>query len=276
MTNFSFEKDARKRHGDFVYRQTWLAATTNEKWRWIIVAIWTIVALLLPLFLYSSCIVVLGWFFEAVLLQKQSSVIEFWWLILAFVMLSWLYVELTSRSSFVNTASTFYSIAADMARMRSIRITIRLAYIATGSVAVICTLMSWGMQKFRKIPFDCTELDVLGSIFSKIGFRWSWDVAEDIYEKIEDFHLGCNSKSKEERIKIIASFALAAKWTLPNPGLTTLGRSMRLTMIRGIILNYKEDFSPEILARLYEAVGDTEHMNQEREKTAAKFVPRSA
>jgi hypothetical protein len=267
----SIEGNARKRHG-FLYDLTWEASSTAKKWLWAVVAIFEIGKMALSGAFFSLILTAVSHGLLKLTFGNgyQQYFLEWYSLTLSFLvgLLVWLCAELVFGSRFVGVASSFYAIASDMVRMKSNKPFVRLAYLASGGIAVMLALLSWWMRTFRITPFISTELDVLGSIFSKVNL---WKQSREIYKKVGDLYFGHHGKSEEERMQLAVSYALATKWMLKDPTLTKVASCTYRTAIMDIVLEYEGDLGPEILARLQEALGDTEQVKQERAKIAAKF-----
>lgn len=271
MSTDSLEKGARLRHGDFIYRQTWLASSTDQKWRWALVAIWSLAKPLFSFLFWGFMMLVVLREVEIVslgLFQVKLPLYDFWVFFFPLLILMWFYIQLTESSRFISMASTFYSIAADMVRMNSHKLIVRLVYVASGAIAVMCAILSWKMRSRRQTKLSITELDVLGSVLSKAKF---WKVARQIYHEIGNCYLASSQDASEAK-QIAVSFALASKWMLGDPNSSGTEPALRRAIIRNILEEYESVLEPEVLARLYEALDDIERVKAERKKIATKLA----
>lgn len=262
------EKNARAAHGNFVYRQTWLASTTTEKWRWAIVALSVLGKFVLTLWLFTL-LVAISVEFTQVLMVEFLHVIPFSgikWFVRFVGFFGWLYCELALGSRFVGAASSFYAIAADMVRLKSGKFLVRMVYLLSGGLAVLFALLSWKTRNYREKKFTSGELDVLGSIFSKIN---KWGIAHQIYITIGNLYMGRYQNGVDAK-QLSVSYALASKWMLGDPD--TSRRNFRLTAIRTVLDEYEHELDSEVLARLYEPLGDEERVKRERLKIASKLA----
>lgn len=265
----SIQSGARAAHGNFLYRQTWLARTTDQKWRWAIVGGVTLGNFVLTAVLFQM--VTIGLLFFADIVYHDGFMI---WssglpviLFLAVSFLVWGYFEATLSSRFIGAASTMYSIAADIVRTKSNTRIARFAYLASGALAVGFAYVSWVLRDKREMKLTSTELDVLGSIFSKAKF---WKQANSVYQDIEMLYVS-RFLSGQDHKQLSVSYALACKWMLDDPDATGQARAYRRTAIEAVLYDYEGSLPSEVMIRLYEAFGDKEKMDIEAQKIAFKL-----
>lgn len=265
----STQSTARAAHGDFLYRQTWLARTTDQKWRWAIVGGITLGNLALTAVLFLM--VMIGLLFFADIVYHDGFMI---WssglptiLFSSITLLVWMYVEATHGSRFIGAASTMYSIAADMVRTKSNTRIARFAYLVSGALAVGFAYVSWLLRDKREKKLTSTELDVLGSIFSRAKF---WKQAKSVYYEIDMLYLSRFLNGQDHK-QLSVSYALACKWMLDDPEATGQARAYRRTAIEAVLYDYEGSLPSEVMIRLYEVIGDKEKMEIEAQKIAFKL-----
>lgn len=265
----STQSTARAAHGDFLYRQTWLARTTDQKWRWAIVGGAALGNLALTAILFLM--IMIGLLFFADIMYHDGFMI---WssglpvtLLSSIALLVWVYVEATQGSRFIGAASTMYSIAADIVRTKSNTRIAHFAYLASGALAVGFACVSWVLRDKREKKLTSTELDVLGSIFSRAKF---WKQAKGVYHDIEMLYVSRFLGGQDHK-QLSVSYALACKWMLDDPSATGSARAHRRTSIEVVLYDYEGSLPSEVIIRLYEAFGNEEKMNIEAQKIAFKL-----
>lgn len=260
----------------FIYRQIWLASSTNQKWRWLPVAFLTLAKHLLSLLLlcFLSCAVLrlipllFSFLIEIngsgkVTIENSSSLV----LGFFFGFCIWFFLMIFYGFNLISSASVFYSIAADMIRVKKHTTIISLSYYLSGSLAVGIALFVWIFRRQAKRNFSSSELDVLGTILSKGSF---WKYAREIYREIEMLYASRFQEGKDAKA-ISISYALASKWMRLDPSVRSARDLLLKAQIRDVLEKYGKTLPPEILTRLYEGIDEHEKAKNERAKIACKF-----
>lgn len=234
---------------DFLYKLIWAARSTEDlrkkKRLWYYVGLLSLMRYYIGfplLFLISDYI-----------FRKADKDFSSEWLVLLLVMM--IFIEgLAYRKELFERASIFYAIAVDFKRT-SLSENSKILFLLSGGLSLFFALYVWHFWGKRLHRLYVTDLDVLGSIFSKAKF---WKMAHKIFEEIEKRYLARNQNHTDRRQACI-SFALASKWMLDDPYATAEKKLLQKAAIRNILENEK-DLPPEITARLYEALGEDSQM----------------
>ncbi len=231
-----FEQNARERHGNMMYQLTWRARETEAKWIWFLV--------------FGLATLQLTW--GALLLAGVGMSLgrpQFGYGVAALVVVV---ITLVVQPCFFRTQtmtamSSYYSVAADIKR-EGLGGAYCLLYVTSGAMSVVLALVVYFFFKKRMGRMRTAELDVLGSVLSKVRL---WRQADHVYKNIQfryadRYHLYPANFQKQTEVAI--SFALACKWMLPqDPGL----KQIRLTMIREVMKAH--DLPDRVKVRLEEA-----------------------
>lgn len=260
----------------FIYRQIWLASSTDQKWRWLPLAFLIIVkhmaSLLFICFLSYMFLGLMPQLFSffiginsSIKINIENSLPLFFDFFLGFCV--WVFLMIFDGHRLIFSASIFYSIAADIVRSEKKTLIFRLSYYLSGSIAVATALFVWFFRKESKRKFNSSELDVLGTILSKSSF---WKYAREIYTEIENLYLYRFQKDKDEK-SISLSYAFASKWMRHDPSVRSSRDLLLKAQIREVLEKYEKTLSSEILTRLYEGIDEYEKAKNERKKIAHKF-----
>ncbi len=256
------EDRARATHGDTSYNLTWKARTEQDllkkKRLWTLVALESSARYLLLLPAISSVIYI-------ALCYLVLRVTPAFFLIFISPLVFFLYDMVASRGEVMARVSTFYAIAADYKR-HGLDITDRKKFLLFGGISFVLVLLMWMFWGRRIHKLSITELDVLGSVFSKTG-RWS--IARKIFHEIQNRYLARNQSGNT--LQTAVSFALACKWMLDEVGTSPTDISMRKVMIRDVMRAYL-DLPPEVVIRLHEALGDKDAMKNAQEEIAKRYA----
>ena len=231
-----FEQTARERHGNMMYQLTWRARETAAKWLWFLV--------------FGLATLQLTW--AALLLAGVGLFLgrpQFGYGAAALVVMAITLVVQPRffRSKTMTAVSSYYSVAADIKR-ESLGGIYRLLYVTSGAMSVVLALTVYFFFKKRMGRMRNAELDVLGSVLSKVRL---WRLADRVYKNVQ-FRYADRYRiypgNLQGQMEIAVSFALACKWMLPqDPSL----KQSRLTMIREVIEEY--DLPDRVKVRLEEA-----------------------
>lgn len=240
------EQDARKRHGGSQYALTWRARNEQNLSKKNL--LWMLLALQV-LMVYVVVLVI--WYFGYLIIDNLIGVDGLAWLIGAIFIGSFIEGYLSPERS-ITAASSFYSIAADMKRTEQRELFPRFLFLFSAAMSVSLAMLVMLFYSRRLQKLSSTELDVLGSIFSKVGF---WAFADRIYDVISmryaQRHQGLfNNADNKQQIAI--SFALACKWAMASPK-NSNNQKIFMSMIKGVMSEYP-DLPKEVTVRLNESL----------------------
>ncbi len=181
-------------------------------------------------------------------------------LVLATIRLLWWIVTFRAGRGLCATASSFYSAASNTRKKGGPKTALdRLKFAFAGSVAValasLCLLSRFGQIRWC----SASELDVLGTIFSRAGQFW---LARKISGVVEEM-FGVGDVSDH-------TMALVLKWKMLDPKLKPEARDYHKYLIRAL-MQKNPQWEPQVKARLYEALGDKESEAVERAKIRRQF-----
>ncbi len=164
-------------------------------------------------------------------------------------------------------ASNCYAIAGDLKR-HNLDKKHRIMFLLFGGLAFFLARIVW--FRVRKIQdFEITELDVLGSIFSKTG---RWHIAKTIFEEMQLRYLCRSLKADDnDRVQIEVSYALACKWMMDEPGISGEVKENRRGTIKALLRSCPS-LPTSIQVRLYEGLGDKEGQTRAEAKMREQFT----
>lgn len=242
---YSIETAARNKHGDRLYELTWRARNetdlSKKNWLWALLALR--VSMYYIVFFFLSYVVYK-------IFQHPASPTAFYiytfLVVLAFVLIEGFLVPQKS----IESASSFYAIAADMKRTGQRGFFPRLLYFFSGSMSVLLAMLVMSMSFGKVKRFTSTELDVLGSILSKAG---RWNMAKKIYDQLSKLYADRFTKGTETAYQLSISFGLACKWMLDSPYYKGNRKILKFMMLE-IVREYP-DMPAEVSMRFREVLG---------------------
>ena len=258
----SIEKDSPgKSDGGFMYDLIWKARSTGKK------HLWCVVFLLSALSFFKSLSIWIGVWIGMELLGFSTASFKFFLSLV--VPLYFVFECYTDRSKVIEFASNMYGIAADMKRISASLMT-RVMFVLAGGSAVIAALGVWLFWKGRLQKLTMTELDVIGSIFSRSGMLVR---AQRIFQEMSKRYERRNDRRNtlRETEAISVSYALGCKWmsACDSTGCNDYQQAYLLAIIHDVITRYP-DLGPETRIRLYEALGNKTEMEESERQIAAK------
>jgi hypothetical protein len=180
-------------------------------------------------------------------------------IVLASIRLIWWVITGRAGRGFCAAASSFYSAASHAKREETRGVIGSLKFYLAGITSVIfafaCLIARFGQLRWC----SASELDVLGTIFSKAGV---FVLARRIFPVVQDMY--AEGKATDH------TMALVFKWRMLDPELDP-GVRKNLKYFIQILLEKNPNWPPQIKARLYEALGDRESERKEREKIHQQF-----
>lgn len=232
-----FEQSARDHHGNMMYELTWRARETTAKWLWFLVFGLATLNLTWVALLIAG--VVRLYFGESWFGNSLTTVLV--------VAITLMVQPRYFRTQTMSAVSSYYSIAADMKR-EGLGGVYRMLYAVSGAMSVVLAYAVYFFFKKRMHKVRTTELDVLGSVLSKVKL---WRQADDVYKNIWFRYvdrLRLYPADPQKQMEVAVSFALACKWMLPqDPAL----RKTRLTLIREVMEAH--DLPDRVKVRLEES-----------------------
>lgn len=246
----SIEKTARDRHGDLQYDLTWKARNEQNlsKKNWL----WTLLALRVLLVSYG--IVALIWYCGYLITDHLVGVDGWVWLIFATPMAILIEGFFYQKRS-ISKASSFYSIAADMKRTNQRGRFPKLLFYFSGGMSLLLAMFVVAFSSHRLHKLSSTDLDVLGSIFSKAG---CWNMAKEIYKIIQQQYVARVGKSPDVQMQLSISFGLACKWMIGKPAPSDEKQKNRDVLYRSMMMDVVREYPkmpPEVAMRFREALG---------------------
>ncbi|MEN9552336.1 MAG: hypothetical protein RI935_713 [Candidatus Parcubacteria bacterium] len=202
-----FEQSARERHGNMMYQLTRRARETEAKWIWFLVFGLATLQLTWVALLLAGMVLSLGW--------PQFG---YGAAALVVVVITLVVQPRFFRSKTVIAVSSYYSVAADIKR-EGLGGVYRLLYATSGAMSVVLAYAVYFFFKRRMYKVRTTELDVLGSVFSKAKL---WRQAGHVYKNIKFRYTERDQiyqGNLQKQMEVAVPFALACKWMLPqDPG----------------------------------------------------------
>lgn len=256
------EKEAREIHGGTLYNLTWMARSekdlSKKKRLWTLTGLVSVGA---GLVWWVACFT-FAYMLVSSIVTLHSTLME---VLLLAVPVAYFAEALVYRDRVMSRASTFYAIAADYKR-HGMDVTDHKKFLINGGLSYLFARLVWLFWSHRTAKLAISELDVLGSIFSKVG---KWGISRKIFREIQNRHLARNQEGNAMQTAI--SFALACKWMLDEADAQDCEVSLRKEMIRDVMREYPE-LPPEIAARLYEGLGEKEAQRFEEEEIARRYA----
>lgn len=263
------EIDARKEHGG-LYDTIWKASSSSnmmvKMFNWTVVAAMTIGRLLLLAIMVTLAVVASATLASYVIKQDASIAIDHFGGLLIFGLICWIWLEATQGSYLITAMSRFYSIAADMVRMGNGWILPRMFFYIFGGLAAVLAVITYTLRDHRDQKLTITELDVLGSVFSKVGL---WSTAMDVYHNICGQYFSFHRKGSDLQLAI--SFALACGWMLNDPSQCDSLRTWRKNIITDVMDLYQTVLPPEVTARLERYLGNDDMVAVHRAELEARY-----
>lgn len=256
------EERARAAHGDTSYDLTWRARSEQDllkKKR-----LWTFVALesgARYLLVIPSVCIILYISFGYMMFKIEPS----FHLLFSLIPTLILFELIACRSQVMARVSTFYAIAADYKRHGLDGID-RKKFLLFGGISFVLARLVWLFWGRRLHNLSITDLDVLGSVFSKTR---RWEVARKIFHEIQNRYLARNQSG--DRLQTAVSFALVCKWMLDEVGASPTDISIRKIMIRDVVRTHP-NLPPEVTIRLYEALEEEQEMKNAQEEIAKRYA----
>lgn len=234
--------DAKKVHGDLLYRMTWRARTSHSRFLWGCVLVLALVRFAWLPFLFLS-LLALG-----IIGQNIGALVTL-------IPVAFLIILKSERSSMA-LASSGFSVASDMKRVarkqrREMTNKERVLFFLGGGIAYFLACFVHFSKGKKYENYDITFLDVLGNIFSKTG---NWRVAGDIFIHMQKRYL---DNRYDQQVAI--SYALAVKWWSESPFFTENEQWEMKGWIREVLANHP-DISNQVKIRLHEALDNTKQV----------------